>query len=258
MKKLKLITGCCLLFSVHSFAQYLEGGQKSFGDFDNSEKRWFFTQSVVSKPLNRNYYNNKIFYRTITLNNDYNNDGTKDIGDYRIRTNNFSNGSSDYLLITVPNVSNYKGSEIEFYSDCFECIALYSQQQYRDIDTTNMFYRQSNIIPTNGTSVRTIESLPFLFQIPKHSAKKSFTIEIGYTIRTAKKRNCDFNQFSTYLFYDAAESYFGPVYLSGVNYLNTDNNCRTSLSRNKTESYKFNWQNEEELDRFIAVYTVEY
>ena len=248
-----------ILLSTTINAQSLKGGNKNFGTLSYDLYYWFFSQDIKSNPLNRNKYE-KVFYQTIYMDKDYNNDGIKDKGDWHIKTNNdITKDYLDYLLVTVPTVNNFKGTEIEIYSDCYDCVSLYRNGTYGNISNYNIFYRMSNVIPTDGTSVRTISSLPLLFQIPqKYSNKNSFTFEVGYKIKTAKKKSCNFNEYSVYNYYNTTGDYNKSVNNSDATWLVNDSYCHTTLSDTSTKTYKFNWGNEEEFDSYIIVYTIQY
>ncbi len=262
MKNLKLLMGCTLLLGTQLFSQYLEGGKKDYGIFTPNQGDWFFTQRILNQPLNRDSYNNKVYHITRKMEYDINNDGVKDAGDYAIKIDNYTRyQSSDLLLMTVLGVKDYKGTEVEIYTDCPECIVFYKNGLQKNFNDLNFFKRYSKVITTNGENVRTITSLPLLAQIPGYMNRRKFTIEVGMKIKVAKKVSCSSNEYSDYQIFPVNDENKHRGLTSNDSYfLESLGNCH--FSRVKTphtiKTPLINWGKEYELDRFITVHTIEY
>jgi hypothetical protein len=238
MKKYLLLT---LVFLSNNIlkSQVLLGGQKNYTNFNIGEQ-WFFKQNILkSKFSNDSYILNK---QTFYLKEDNNNDGIPDKKWY-LSLNTVNNSTQDLFLFTMPS-ENTIGTEISIYEEYYNTINVFDGVNTISLKDINAFYRQSKVCPPN-TTVRTLSSLPILFQAPSNTSIHSCTLQIIYTVRVANFDKVNKYDVSSYQYFKVdGLSDFGTNLISNYLEIQPNGSLKSITQNNNLVTNKIEWGKE--------------
>lgn len=212
-------------FTLHVYGQLT---QPKYGGYFHApilnNQQWFFSQTKVLNPLSSPKGKAAI---EIYLDKDIDNDGLPDFGAPFYLRNNFryvqTRPNDVRLALISVKMESYQGTSVEYFMPDDNIVKIYDAKlnsQY-SITDQNLWYRLSKVAPFQ--TVRAIESLPILFEIPKSKRKEDAVFQVKYFTRYRGFDKFDFSKVIDYRVYPCEWGDHDGLPLSSVWWLNKAN-----------------------------------